>query len=314
MEKLNSKIKLFLVGTLFVIAPALALAQSAPSFSSNLFLGVSSAKVKELQQILNTNPLTKLADSGPGSPGQETQYFGPLTKSAVVKFQNLYKSEILSPLGLSSGTGYVGPSTIKKLNNMTTSVVGEPPPVLIETQSSFSIVRIEPASSPPGRFVALYGQGFSDDTKIFIDGQEAVKSSRSTQSTILFSVPSLPSGKYSVVAKTNNEVSNSIQFLVTSATATSQPTIESITPTSGRKGTTLTINGSGFDSTNNTVYLGYATITNISSNDGKTITVDINPDSQPFTGNEDGKITFPFWILVENATGVSNYKIFDYIP
>jgi peptidoglycan hydrolase-like protein with peptidoglycan-binding domain len=40
---------------------------------------------------LNSDPDTKLADSGPGSKDQETEYFGPLTKAAIIKFQEKYK-------------------------------------------------------------------------------------------------------------------------------------------------------------------------------------------------------------------------------
>ncbi len=50
--------------------------------------------------------------------GLVTGYFGSLTQSAVIRFQEKYSSEILLPLGLSSGTGYVGPSTRAKINEM----------------------------------------------------------------------------------------------------------------------------------------------------------------------------------------------------
>jgi len=36
--------------------------------------------VKKLQEFLNTNGF-KLADSGPGSPGNETTFFGSLTRA-----------------------------------------------------------------------------------------------------------------------------------------------------------------------------------------------------------------------------------------
>jgi len=293
-----------------VFSASLALAQAA--FNRNLTVGYYGDDVLALQQRLNQSSITQLASNGPGSPGQETRYFGPLTRQAVIKFQDLYKSEVLTPLGLSRGTGYFGPSTRKKLNE---GDMGSKTPTQPTAQTEITVVRIEPASSPPGRAVALYGQGFTGEETITIGGQEAVVSPRSSGvSTILFYIPDLTPGKHSVVVKRGDKVSIPLTYLVTSATSTVHPIISGLSPTSGRLGTILTINGSGFDLTSNTIYLGYDTISNVASKDGNTLIISILPDTQPFVGNEDGKITFPFWVYVENSNGVSNYKIFNFIP
>jgi len=88
------------------------------TFKTNLKKGDSSIDVKYLQIMLNSDPDTRLATSGVGSLGNETTYFGPLTKAAIIKFQEKYKAEILTPQGLTSGTGLVANATRTKLNQL----------------------------------------------------------------------------------------------------------------------------------------------------------------------------------------------------
>ncbi|MBI1974602.1 MAG: peptidoglycan-binding protein [Candidatus Zambryskibacteria bacterium] len=94
-------------------APAAQVSAISGKITSNLSSGSRGASVKTLQQFLNTHGLT-VASSGPGSPGNETETFGGLTRQAVQKFQEKYN--IAGP-GI-PGYGTVGPKTRAKINEL----------------------------------------------------------------------------------------------------------------------------------------------------------------------------------------------------
>jgi hypothetical protein len=79
-------------------------------FNNDLRRGSSGEDVWQLQVFLNSSPDTLVAESGFGSPGQETDYFGPLTQNAVVRFQIKYNIE--------PAVGFFGPITRAKVNSL----------------------------------------------------------------------------------------------------------------------------------------------------------------------------------------------------
>lgn len=83
-----------------------------------LAIGSEGSEIEYLQKILNSANDTRLALTGFGSPGHETEYFGSITKQAVIQFQEKYLADILLPAGLLVGTGNVGPFTRAKINQI----------------------------------------------------------------------------------------------------------------------------------------------------------------------------------------------------
>jgi hypothetical protein len=59
-------------------------------FRNELRERVTGDAVRYLQLVLNADPNTKVANSGTGSPGRETNYFGAGTKRALIAFQRKY--------------------------------------------------------------------------------------------------------------------------------------------------------------------------------------------------------------------------------
>ena len=84
------------------------------NFTKALSQGMGGSDVVALQHLLRID-----GEFPEGVPF--TGYFGPTTRAAVCAFQAKYASEILTPVGLAQPTGFVGVSTLKKLNGLSNS-------------------------------------------------------------------------------------------------------------------------------------------------------------------------------------------------
>jgi hypothetical protein len=85
----------------------------ATALTMNLSFGMEHEQVRLLQKFLNSAGFS-IAQSGPGSPGQETMKFGSLTREAVKKFQ-CAKGIICTGDEYTTAYGYVGPRTRAEL-------------------------------------------------------------------------------------------------------------------------------------------------------------------------------------------------------
>lgn len=80
------------------------------TFKYDLYKGSKSEDVPKLQKVLNLDGSTVVSCSGVGASGNETDYFGPATEAAVIKFQKKYN--------ISPANGYVGIETRDVLNKI----------------------------------------------------------------------------------------------------------------------------------------------------------------------------------------------------
>jgi hypothetical protein len=86
---------------------------SCQRLENNLYYGMkNNEEVKCLQEFLKSQGSVIYPE------GLVTGNFLSLTKLAVIRFQEKYADEILIPLGLERGTGFVGPKTRAKINEL----------------------------------------------------------------------------------------------------------------------------------------------------------------------------------------------------
>ena len=169
------KTKIMFLVTVFLF-PTFLFAEGL-DFPRPLYLGTRGEDVRTLQKILNSDTDTRVAVSGIGSAGNETNYFGPATKSALIKFQEKYKKEVLFPIGLSSGTGFFGERTrdkvmsILKTREIPASVVKGPTFVETGLQKKEVIVMFPSQySGKPGTLITILGVGFTPKDNIIYFG------------------------------------------------------------------------------------------------------------------------------------------------
>jgi hypothetical protein len=130
----------------------------AYEFAENLARGAGGKEVVELQYLLSLFP-----DVYP--EGLVTGYFDSLTEEAVKKFQEKHAEEILAPQGLSEGTGFVGPATRAKLNELARESI----PVVSDAQLPLSrSAAIEEIKKSP-IFLRLAAKIGEDDAECLLE-------------------------------------------------------------------------------------------------------------------------------------------------
>lgn len=94
-------------GTEQYLSMAPVVPSGASQFARSLTVGSQGEDVRDLQKFLNTKGFLVVSE-GSGSLGNETTFFGSLTKNALAKYQ--------ASVGISPASGYFGPLTREYIN------------------------------------------------------------------------------------------------------------------------------------------------------------------------------------------------------
>lgn len=333
--------KIRLVICLACVAVPFFSAAAGVEFLRTLRVGMQGDDVRAMQQTLNKDPDTRIAESGAGAPGSETDYFGPATKRALIRFQEKYRTDVLAPIGLVGGTGVFGEKTRIKLSSVRQAIsVQEPltsatatlsismpsgvgvPSGVIEyvEQGEVFVVSLSRYSGKYGAVVTMGGYGFArTGNTIYIGDGSVVEHVPSWNGqTMNFEVPNIAKGLYHLWVKNARGESDHSGFFVVTDGVTPEPKIDSVDYFAGR-GTV--IKGSGFATTGNMVRTGVGVYEDISSPDGKTIIVSPATTLSSFSKlptatifvdapKEIKPIFIPVSVFVINENGVSNSKNF----
>ena len=131
--------------------------QCTATFTRNLTIGSTGTEVMAVQKLLNSIDGTQVATTGAGSPGNETSYFGGLTRSAVSKFQQKY--------GISPIAGYWGPLTRAKANAICSGTVTPGPGPVIPPITGNGL-RVALAADNPTYAALVQGQAIAELLKL----------------------------------------------------------------------------------------------------------------------------------------------------
>jgi peptidoglycan hydrolase-like protein with peptidoglycan-binding domain len=233
---MKNMLKTFLL--LLMVLPIFASANNF-IFNRNLSLGSVGQDVLELQKILNNDLDTQIASAGPGSKNNETDYFGPLTENAVIRFQNKYRNEILVPASLGSGTGFVGQLTRNKLNstnfsgqNLNTgnfsinqSTQNTPQNnldlsalqnLLLQQQQGINIVLISKNTIMPGEQVGIYLSDIDNSLELYVDDEKITEAINKDGAIIIDKFPNIQDGVKSLTLRKDNYTSRAFPIKIIS--------------------------------------------------------------------------------------------------
>lgn len=347
------KTVLFLVGFMFLF-PFVSKAENIPGYTNPVCLDISSNWQLGTRDTVSRGEVARIQEYLNVPAGAYAGYFGKLTFTAIKGFQAsnglpttgyvgpLTRAKLKSLTCPPGGNTAAVSSTQTGQTTTTTTTTGTtttPPSTNIITAIEPSIASISPATAAIGSTVTVSGSGFSlAENTINFGVSTVIKVAATTNQLLTFTVPSITHpacldfgckivqtaivpGKYLVSIKNTNGISNEFALNVTDqAPTTGAPTISNILPATGVVGTQVSIVGSGFTTTDNTINFGDNTvITGLSSSNGTTLSFTVPSSTHPACLDLGCKIaTVPitagaYNVSVTNKNGTSGSIVFRVI-
>src|SRR3989344_1288117 len=220
-------------------------------FTMNLSIGVSTGQVITLQQTLNRDLGTRIASVGPGSPGNETGYFGSYTRAklnavsaagtstrgAVAPTASPAKAP--APTTASSAADflvksgeridiYAGDRMIVDVQNGILAAINSAvasrrtSPIVLPTITGADMPSVligppSPQSGAPGTRISIKGTGMLANSIARLGSDYIVRTmTKDLSGDYSFTVPPVPPGRYDLAVQTGGSVSNTTDFVITS--------------------------------------------------------------------------------------------------
>jgi len=281
-DKLMGKhiLKILMLGILLIIPAVIG---ASETFFRDLRRGSRGEDVKQLQIFLNSDKKTKIAGLGAGSQGRGTVFFGLKTRGALIKFQR--QNNLLAE------KGYLGVLTRRLLNEKVNKV---------KTGAPAAIKIFQPEAD---------NKNLADD--VLVPPASGAGGAKNDKTTLNLSVSA-------VTKQLENPLTNIFSFFPPPPKRSITMDIDYINPVSGGYGEIITIKGHGFSKTSNKIHTGYDIIDGVASSDGETLSFIFKAFQDVVREQKNNPQAFskgyswPFWIYVENETGISREARFEF--
>lgn len=292
-------------------------------YTRDLSFGSRGNDVRTLQSFL-------VSQNYPGGGSwMVTGYFGAATQAALRIYQQMHGLAQTGTLdastraaisGCSTGYNYTYPYTNTYPYNYNYNQYPYYNNQYPYQNGAVSISSFSVNSAAPGASVTVYGSGFDYSNNTVYVGNTPVANLPSYYgNAISFVVPSSLSGQVQVYVTNSRGTSNALTLTIVGGSTYpcntypytygtcpqgGIPTVTSLSPNNGAVGSSVTIFGSGFTTTGNSVRFGQGLISNLSSLDGRSLTFTVPSQLTGYGSSAVYLATYD--VSVTNAAGYSS--------